>query len=188
MQLSSLLLAVLPSVAMAATAYDAPAALKAVAKDPTNECKLPVSFHVINFAGKKNESSDLSEYHFKYRNTNTNLTTTCNWDTESKSTTPNGLTPRFACADSNVKFIWEGTKKRLTLVERVCPNTRGVPAYEVAGVAEIPLACGSSGCVSNQTDTLALFTSLNPVTDPTHRRDNVVRRHRARGVAWSYEI
>ena len=126
MQLSSLLLGALPSMALAGTAYTAPAALAAVAKDNSNDCVLPVSYHVLHFMGGKNASaSDLDKYHFKYRNTNTNLTTSCSWDTTSTSTTPEGLTPRFACADSNVKFIWQGDQNRLTVIERVCPNTRG---------------------------------------------------------------
>ncbi|UNI15149.1 hypothetical protein JDV02_001712 [Purpureocillium takamizusanense] len=189
MQLASVFLAALvPSVALAATAYTPPASLAAAAKDPGNDCSLPVSYHVLNFVGKKNSSAtDLSSYSFKYRNTNSNLTTECAWDTTSKSTTPDSLTPRFACADRNVKFIWQGEQKRLTLIERVCPNTRGVPSYEVSGSADIPLHCGGTGaCASNQTDTLALFTSINPVRDPTHRRSNVVRNKKTRGVAWSF--
>ncbi|PNY28269.1 Uncharacterized protein TCAP_01804 [Tolypocladium capitatum] len=192
----ALLLASLPGLALAAaTAYTPPPLLLAVANDPSNSCVLPRDYHIRNFVAQSNDTGrTLCAYDFAYLDTATNSSTTCRYDAAtSKSTTPDGMTQRFECRDPNVKFIWVGEMHKLVMIQRVCPGTTGIPAYEVSGSVVIPLFCLDKGsCVSNQTDHQALFTSIQPIRDATlarHRRAaNVVRHDVKRGVAWSYGV
>ncbi|KND86145.1 hypothetical protein TOPH_09228 [Tolypocladium ophioglossoides CBS 100239] len=189
----ALLLASLPSLALAAaTAYAPPPMLLAKANDPNNSCVLPGDYHIRNFVGRSNDTGrTLYAYNFAYLDTSTNSSTTCHYDAAtSKSTTPAGMTPRFECRDRDVKFIWVDAMQKLVMIQRVCPGPTGIPAYEVSGSVIIPLLCrGTTTCVSNQTDFQSLFTSIQPIRDAQHRRPtHVVRHNDKRGVAWSYDV
>lgn len=170
------LLATLPSAmaTMSALSYSAPPELLAQAQSQSN-CNLPPGFQIKDFTAKSNETgpaASLTAYNFTFVDQTTSVTTNCQFNSSSVSTTPPGLTPRFACDKSGVsgvKFIWDNTRRQLTMVERICPNTRGVPTYEVAGTATIPLSCPSTSgtCTTNSTSIDGKFTALDPVTDPT---------------------
>jgi hypothetical protein len=60
----------------------------------------------------------------------TSITTICSFNSSSVSTTPPGLTPRYACAHGDVKFIWGDAQKQLTMVERICPTAKGYVVYQ----------------------------------------------------------
>ncbi|POR33071.1 Uncharacterized protein TPAR_06732 [Tolypocladium paradoxum] len=192
----ALLLASLPGLALAAaTAYVAPPMLLAKANDPSNSCVLPGDYHICNFVARSNDTGrTLFAYDFDYLDTATNSSTTCHYDAAtSKSTTPEGMTPRFPCEDRDVKFIWVDKMQKLVMIQRVCPDTTGIPAYEVSGSVVIPLVCGNTtSCVTNQTDFQSLFTSINPIRDATvarHRRAaDAVRHSDERDVAWPYDV
>ncbi|EQL02009.1 hypothetical protein OCS_02275 [Ophiocordyceps sinensis CO18] len=126
MQLTVLMLASLPGLAAAATAYVPPPALLAKARDPTDKCILPGDFHVRDFAGISHDlGTTLSEYNFNYLSPATQVSTSCHFNASSKSTTPDWLTPRFSCQNRDVKFIWQDEKKSLLMIERACPDTKG---------------------------------------------------------------
>lgn len=123
------LLAALPSAmaTMSALAYSPPPELLAQAQSDSS-CNLPPDFHIQNFAAKSNEtgpSAFLVAYNFTFVDKTTGITTDCLFNSSSVSTTPGGLTPRFACNDKRVKFIWENDDRELTMVETICPNSRG---------------------------------------------------------------
>jgi hypothetical protein len=176
---------------MSALAYSPPRELLAQSQSDSG-CNLPPDFHIKNFAAKSNETGPtayLSAYNFTFVDQTTSVTTGCYFNSSSVSTTPTGLTPRYACGNGNVKFIWDSAHRQLTIVERICPNSKGyvvylthpikvygiltlffhsVGAYEVSGTAVLSLSCTSSGtCNTNSTDYDATFTALDPVSDPT---------------------
>ncbi|XP_044714862.1 uncharacterized protein HRG_11495 [Hirsutella rhossiliensis] len=170
MQLAALILASLPGIAVAATAYLPPPALLAKVRDPASKCILPGDYHVRDFAGISNDTeATLSSYNFTYLSASTQVSTSCHFNASSVSTTPDWLTPRFSCQNRDVKFIWQDEKKSLLMIQRACPDTKGIPAYEVSGSVVVLLSCqGKAGrCVANQTDLASNFTSISPVLDPT---------------------
>ncbi|KAK4075460.1 uncharacterized protein Triagg1_4581 [Trichoderma aggressivum f. europaeum] len=169
-------LAALPSAmaTMSALSYSPPPELLAQSRTQSS-CNLPPGFQIKDFTAKSNETgpaASLTAYNFTFVDQTTSVTTNCRFNSSSVSTTPPGLTPRFACDKSGisgVKFIWDNTKRQLTMVERICPNTKGAATWEVAGSTTIPLSCSSpSGtCTTNSTSIDVKFTALDPITDPT---------------------
>lgn len=126
MQLATLILASLPGVTVAATAYLPPPALLAKARDPAAKCILPVNYHVRGFAGTSNDTgATLSSYDFTYLSAATQVSTSCHFNASSVSTTPDWLTPRFSCQNRDVKFIWQDAKKSLLMIQRACPDAKG---------------------------------------------------------------
>ncbi|KAL7942208.1 hypothetical protein V8C42DRAFT_332848 [Trichoderma barbatum] len=167
------LLAALPSAmaTMSALSYSPPPELLAQAQSQSN-CHLPPGFQIKDFTAKSNETGPaaaLTAYNFTFVDQTTSITTDCRFNSSSVSTTPPGLTPRYACDNGNIKFIWEDAKRLLTLVERICPSAKGVSTYEVAGSVAIFLSCSTppGACTTNSTDIDGKFTALDPVTDPT---------------------
>jgi hypothetical protein len=182
---SSLLLACLPAVLATQLAYTPPAALAAKAKDSSNNCVLPADFHVRDFSATTNSTGNsLSSFNFTYVNTVTNSSTACEYGPRSTAQAPGngGRVPRYACRDDDVSFIWQHGPKKLSLIQKVCPDSKGNAEYEAAGDLIVPLSCGQNACRTNATDYTGVFTSLNPVR---HRR---AIRHHARGVAWSFGL
>jgi hypothetical protein len=119
------LLALLPSAAALKLAYSPPAALLAKA-EANEDCNLPRSYTIQDFIGRSNNTGEtLAAYNFTFTDTTTQVTTLCHYNASSTSTTPPGLTPRFACEDSEIKFIWEDDDKDLWMIERVCPGPDG---------------------------------------------------------------
>lgn len=123
MRLINLAVAALPMAASAYTAH--PMLLKAAEQQG---CSLPTEFKIRNFAGQTNGTADApapSCFTFNYADAVTGVETTCQLNSTSKSTTPEGLTPRFACENRDVKFIWGQANSQLTIVERACPSPQG---------------------------------------------------------------
>ncbi|KFA48415.1 hypothetical protein S40293_00258 [Stachybotrys chartarum IBT 40293] len=172
MKLGLLFLTSLPSalgVSIAMLAYSPPAEVITRA-ETSPECILPRDYHVQNFTGYSNDTgTTISSFDFTFADTATNVTTLCHFNSTSTSTTPPSLTPRFACENSDVKFIWENPDRQIWMIERVCSLTDGAPpTYEASGSLNLHLSCSTNGtCVSNSTEYTALFTSLQPVRDPT---------------------
>ncbi|ATY63170.1 hypothetical protein CCM_06960 [Cordyceps militaris CM01] len=161
-------LAVAAALPLAATAYTAhPMLLKAAAQQ---NCDLPQQFKIRDFAGQANGTADASAptfFTFSYADAATKVETTCQLNATSKSTSPAGLTPRFACENRDVKFIWEQNKQQLAIIERACPSPQGTPLYEATGTIFISAPCKGGVCAANATEYTGNFTSLQPVRDPT---------------------
>ncbi|TQV95895.1 hypothetical protein V2A60_001062 [Cordyceps javanica] len=167
MRLLSLAVAALPIVA-AAAAYTAPPMMLKAAQQ--QGCNLPQGFQVRDFAGHANGTDDApapSFFTFAYADNSTSVETSCQLNATSTSTTPEGLTPRFACENRDVKFIWTPSNKQLTLVERACRSPQGTPLYEASGTIIISAPCKGGSCTANATEYHGVFSSLQPVRDPT---------------------
>ncbi|OAA65014.1 hypothetical protein ISF_04424 [Cordyceps fumosorosea ARSEF 2679] len=152
-----------------AAAYSAhPMLLKAVEQQG---CALPSNYTIRDFVGQTNgtnadaDASSPTYIAFAYADAATQVQTRCQFNATSKSTTPEGLTPRFACENRDVKFIWQ--PGQLTMVERACPNPQGTPLYEASGSVTIQAPCKAGRCVANATEYTGRFASLSPVRDPT---------------------
>lgn len=184
------LLAMLPGALAAATAYNAhPMLLKAAAQQG---CETPNKFSIRNLCGHTNGTADAPApkyIEFDYADPASKVETSCQLNATSKSTTPEGLTPRFACENRDVKFIWDQDRQLLTLVERACHTAQGyvrsdprschsgvtnhtnlffrTPLYEAAGSISVSAPCKGGQCVANSTNYEGVFTSLQPVRDPT---------------------
>lgn len=126
MRLDILLLAALPSALAAKLAYAPPATLMAKAQSQDDDCDLPPDYQIKNFSGKSNDTaSTLSAFDFTFVDKVSKVTTLCHFNSTSKSTTPGGMTQRYACENGDVKFIWEKDDKDLWMIERVCPGDDG---------------------------------------------------------------
>ncbi|KAI6779079.1 uncharacterized protein J7T54_008297 [Emericellopsis cladophorae] len=163
--ISSLLLGILPSVAYGAQlAYSPPQALMAFAV-AADDCIFPADFEVRDFGGISNSTNGttLRSLDFSFTSTDTEVTTLCHYNSTSEPSVPPGRTPRYKCEDGDVEFIWENDKTRLTMIERVCSGSDGVPDYEAAGSVRIPLTCKPMGkCATNATVNNGKFTNISP--------------------------
>jgi hypothetical protein len=126
-------LAALPSAmaSISTLAYRPPPELLAQSQTDS-ACNFPPDFHIQNFVAKSNgtgPTAALSAYNFTFVDEVTSITTSCSFNSSSVSTTPSGLAPRYACANGDVKFIWDESHKQLTLVERICPTAKGYVVY-----------------------------------------------------------
>jgi hypothetical protein len=172
MRLSLLGLSVLPgalSAAISTLAYKPPAALMASMAEQAG-CNFPADFQIQKFKAQSNDTgATLREFDFTFHEDTNNVTTFCEFNASSVSTTPAGLEPRYACDNGDIKFIWENDKKNLWMIERICPGANGAANYQVSGVLNLPLACNGTGgaCSGNATEYTAKFTSVGPVIDPT---------------------
>lgn len=137
MRFDTLLLASLPSALGLQLAYAPPPELMAKANAADNNCVLPASYMVQNFVGTSNDTGNsLGSFDFRFVDSETQITTRCHFNSSSKSTTPGSLTPRYACENGEVKFIWEDEDGDLTMVERVCP---GSDEYVLPAAPPLPL-------------------------------------------------
>lgn len=96
-------------------------------------CDLPQQFHITSFCGQSNNTSDSpapSFFHFNYTDPASKVDTSCRLNATSRSTTPEGLTPRYACENRDVKFIWQQDHSKLTIVERACRSPQGYVFHE----------------------------------------------------------
>jgi hypothetical protein len=90
------------------------------------DCELPPNFTIKDFTGKSNDTgSTISSFDFTFLDDTTQVTTFCQFNSSSISTTPGGLQKRFACNDGETKFIWEGEDDQLWMIERVCMTDSG---------------------------------------------------------------
>ncbi|KAK4158498.1 hypothetical protein C8A00DRAFT_10757 [Chaetomidium leptoderma] len=158
-------------LAMAFPTDKAPMAMVKTILD-TQFCVMPEEFVVKNFqvwtpdAGN-NRSAIIN---FNYSDDDTHIDTKCQFNETSVNVGPEGLTPRYACDNKLVEFIWEnGT---LTMVERDCPLETLNRPYEVAGTITPMLTCLASAqnstmgagnsCWSRPKVMAAVFISLEP--------------------------
>jgi hypothetical protein len=88
-------------------------------------CTYPEEFEILNFtswtpAPGSNASSTID---FGYVDKSTNLQTSCHYNATSQNVARPQLTPRYACDNAVVQFIWQnGT---LTMIETACPGSTG---------------------------------------------------------------
>ncbi|KAK2591681.1 hypothetical protein QQS21_010618 [Conoideocrella luteorostrata] len=184
MKFSLIFLAALPVALASSLAYTPPPALMARAKENPTACAFPNEYRVSNFEGQTNNNgTTLSAYKFTFINPATNSTTACKYDegsTPEKSA--NGI-PRFACNNKAVTFSWSSEQQKLAVIQSVCPGSNGQAEYEVSGTVPITVSCVSGQCKATPTSFNGVFSNLKAV-----KRSSVVRKHRKRGVAWSYDI
>lgn len=122
-------LALLLPVASAMRAYTAPSSLRALV-DANDACDFPDEYVIQDFVGKSNSTDGvLASYNFTFIDQTTTTTSLCHFNSTSVSTTPGGLTPRYACEDRDVQFIWEDDEKDLTMIQRVCPGADGYELF-----------------------------------------------------------
>lgn len=119
---AAIVAAALP-VAFSLPAFKIPAAfVKFLALDT---CTYPEAFEIQNFttwtpAPGSNASATID---FGYLDTSTSLQTSCHYNATSPNVGNPNLTPRYACDNANVEFIWQnGT---LTIIEAACPEDTG---------------------------------------------------------------
>ncbi|KAB5580734.1 hypothetical protein GE09DRAFT_449541 [Coniochaeta sp. 2T2.1] len=137
-------------------------------------CSNPARFEVQNFtiwtpAAGNNASTVID---FGYLDKGTNLQTTCHFNATSRNTMPKGYTPRFACENSIVEFIWQNETQKLTMIEAACPDDTGDDRFEASGSAVPTLGCTATTCGytygdgnfcrANVTAIQAQFFSLQP--------------------------
>lgn len=90
-----------------------------------NDCTYPEAFEIQKFgtwkpAAGNNASSTI---YFGYVDKDTNIQTSCEYNSTSANVAKPGYTPRYACDNPAVVFIWQnGT---LTMIERACPGQSG---------------------------------------------------------------
>ncbi|KAF5008211.1 hypothetical protein FDECE_5486 [Fusarium decemcellulare] len=164
MHLGLIILSALPTT-LAAHAYAVPQALALQEADATDSgCTLPDAYHVRNFkAESKDSGKTLSSFDFNFEDEDTKVTTPCHKNSSSKAVESPG-SPRYACDNSLIEFLWNDRDQKLWVMEKVCTGTDGTAQWEASGSAQIVLKCARTGsCTSNSTDHRALFTSLNPV-------------------------
>ncbi|OAQ63371.1 hypothetical protein VFPPC_09225 [Pochonia chlamydosporia 170] len=185
MKFSLLFLAALPATLASQLAYTPPADLVEKAKHGKHHCVLPSEYHVRDFTATTNNTGhSLTSYKFTFLNKATNSSTACEYGPLSKpvvSANSGGL-PRYACTNKDVSFVWQNRHKKLSMIQKVCPDAKGHSEYEASGTTHIPLSCGLNTCQTNSTDHRGIFTSINPIK---HGR---VIRHNRRGVAWSFDL
>ncbi|KAK4218214.1 hypothetical protein QBC37DRAFT_412803 [Rhypophila decipiens] len=91
-----------------------------------NSCALPDNFTVSYFlaftpdTASGNQNSPL--VHFGFQDIATSISTMCMYNTSSVNVGPEGLTPRYACDNEMVEFIWDSEEVTLTVVEKACSN------------------------------------------------------------------
>ncbi|KAK0734062.1 hypothetical protein B0T26DRAFT_631980 [Lasiosphaeria miniovina] len=162
-------LAVSLPFAAAKPAYKIPAIMsKLVQEDDT--CIMPEGFRIQKFRiwSPQAGSNRSVNINFEYTDDSTSINTCCHLNQSSASVGPPGLTPRYACNNDTVQFIWQnGT---MTVVEKACPQTSS--HFEAAGSVTLNLTCtntlfnstagAGSSCVSTKDPIEAIFTSLEP--------------------------
>jgi len=140
-------------------------------------CAFPANYTVENFVSwtpsATNNGTASPFVKFGYIDEDTNVTTSCQWNSTSKVVSSAGLTPRYGCDDPLVQFIWENATNLLDLIERVCPNSNGKSSIEVSGQINLDLQCNATNCESATGDGLECltltpnlvvnFTALDPI-------------------------
>ncbi|GKT41874.1 uncharacterized protein ColSpa_02055 [Colletotrichum spaethianum] len=178
---ASLLFVAAPAV-QAAVSYMAAVPESLMAKVESSDCTLPDDFQIQNFAAESPDGGQTVEsLNFNFNDDSAILSTPCQLNASSVPVTSDGRTPRYACDDARVQFIWQnGT---ITVIEKVCPGDDGAADYEASGTAVVPVVCdGAAGngtgnaarqrrrnsrravaCKSNSDDIRSRFFSIQPV-------------------------
>lgn len=107
--------------------YKIPAAMAKILAQ-NDDCIMPATFNIRNFhvfAPQDTTKSFLIQ--FAFNDTDTNIDTNCQYNSSSVNVGPEGLTPRWACDNPTVQFIYENGDNStdndpvLTLIEKACP-------------------------------------------------------------------
>jgi hypothetical protein len=92
-------------------------------------CLFPGNFTIENLVwwtpSAARNSSTPGVLDFDFADSATQLTTTCHYNSSSPAANPGGNTPRYACDDPTIEFIWEASKNLLDVIERLCPDANG---------------------------------------------------------------
>ncbi|KAK4240037.1 hypothetical protein C8A03DRAFT_13600 [Achaetomium macrosporum] len=161
-------LAAVAHLAAASPTYKIPSAMSEVLLE-SDGCILPEAFVVQDFyiwtPSAGNNSSEV--INFDYADNSTSIKTKCHFNATSVNVGPEGLTPRYACDNTVVQFIWEDN--RLTMIEKACPENS---QFEASGSVTPHLICSKSAknstvgegnaCSSTEKSIAAKFTSLQP--------------------------
>jgi hypothetical protein len=112
----------LPS-ALASVAYTVPQKISVLVN--AAECDLPDDFNVRSFIAESPDDvgAAVENLEFQFLDDSTKLSTRCQWNSTSAAIGDAGRTPRFACQNDLVQFIWQN--QTLTVIEKVCPGTDG---------------------------------------------------------------
>ena len=125
MRFSLFALAALPLASLAKVAYHVPQAMKLKAED--DGCVFPQGYHVLDFQGSSNNTSKLtmSSFNFTFVDPDTQTVSLCQLNSSSVPTTAPGYTPKYACENRNIRFIWQQARKEIWLLEKICPDQNG---------------------------------------------------------------
>ncbi|KXH48913.1 hypothetical protein CSIM01_08572 [Colletotrichum simmondsii] len=178
----SLLLITAPA-AQAAVSYMSAVPDKLMAMvEASEDCNLPDDFQIQNFTAESADGKTADSLDFTFNDDSTVLNTQCHLNASSVPVSGDGRTPRYACDNASVQFIWQnGT---ITVIEKVCPGDDGAADYEASGTAAVPLVCDGGAangtgnaarshrrarraaiaCKSNSDDIRSRFFSIQPQT------------------------
>ncbi|KAK1527669.1 uncharacterized protein CCOS01_07931 [Colletotrichum costaricense] len=181
MKLSLLLIAV--PAAQAAVSYMSAVPDKLMAMvEASEDCNLPDDFQIQNFTAESADGKTADSLDFTFNDDSTVLNTQCHLNASSVPVSGDGRTPRYACDNASVQFIWQnGT---ITVIEKVCPGDDGAADYEASGTAAVPLVCDGGAangtgnaarshrrarraavaCKSNSDDIRSRFFSIQPAS------------------------
>lgn len=124
MHLGLLILSALPTT-WAAHAYTVPPGLVLLEADDTNSCVLPDAYHILNFKGQsKDGGKTLSAFDFNFEDEDTKVKTPCHKNSSSK-VVPSPGSPRYACDNAAVEFLWDNDNQKLWMMEKVCDGSDG---------------------------------------------------------------
>ena len=95
-----------------------------------DDCIMPAAFDITNLhIFSPQDISKSFTIQFIFNDTDTNINTNCQYNSSSVNVGPVGLTPRWACDNPNVQFIYENADNStgssdptLTLIEKACPG------------------------------------------------------------------
>ncbi|KAK5663469.1 hypothetical protein OQA88_3898 [Cercophora sp. LCS_1] len=107
----------------------------------SGDCVMPQKFSVTDLqmwlpALTNNEYNTTVE--FRFTDSGTSIDTTCHRNATSPNVADDGDTPRWACADPTVQFIWQDST--LTIIEKACPNSGG-RGFEASGSLQPGFNC-----------------------------------------------
>ena len=90
------------------------------------DCILPKHFvvHKFNiFVPLSKTTAEKAIINFSYVNNGTSIYADCHYNQTSINVAPKGSTPRWACEDGRVQFIFNAERASLTLIEKACPGS-----------------------------------------------------------------
>ncbi|KIH88490.1 hypothetical protein SPBR_07788 [Sporothrix brasiliensis 5110] len=98
----------------------------------SSSCYYPATFTLDNLTTWSPAANTSQSYvSFLYIDSGTKITTPCSYNASSQSlTVGTSLTPRYACDDSTVSFIWQ--KGKITAIEATCPGQTATK-FEASG-------------------------------------------------------
>ncbi|KAF6834075.1 hypothetical protein CMUS01_06298 [Colletotrichum musicola] len=173
----SILMAAVPA-AHATVSYMAAVPQDLMALVDSSSCVLPEDFQVQNFAAQSPDGGQtVDSLAFTFNDDSTGVNTPCHLDASSVPVPGDGRTPRYACDNPVVQFIWQNSQ--ITMIEGVCPDASGAAKYEAAGTAVINVVCDEGAangtaarrranarravaCKADSDDIRARFFSIKP--------------------------